>query len=174
MIRLVLPFVSLAFVVTACSGPLPAASAAPVVAGEQATVTKVVDGDTLHATTSSGVKLTIRVLSFDSPEVVDPRKPIQCWGPQASAEGHRLLDGQTVRLEPDPTQAATDKYKRALRRVILPDGRDYSVVMAGEGMGRDYVYDRKPAQNEPAVAAAQGQAQTGKRGLWGPPCDGGR
>jgi len=42
-------------------------------------VTKVVDGDTIK--TDQG---TIRLIGIDTPETVDPRKEVQCLGPEAS------------------------------------------------------------------------------------------
>ena len=43
------------------------------------TVLKVVDGDTIHVN-ANGQKLKIRMIGLDTPEVVDPRKPVQCFG----------------------------------------------------------------------------------------------
>ena len=49
------------------------------------TVVHVVDGDTLIAAFADGHTETVRVLGIDTPETVDPRKPVQCFGPEASA-----------------------------------------------------------------------------------------
>jgi micrococcal nuclease len=43
----------------------------------------------------------VRLIEIDTPEVVDPRKPVQCFGQEASAHAHQLLDGQTVTVERD-------------------------------------------------------------------------
>ena len=43
------------------------------------TVLKVVDGDTIHVS-ANGQKLKIRMIGLDTPETVDPRKPVQCFG----------------------------------------------------------------------------------------------
>ena len=43
------------------------------------TVVKVVDGDTIHVD-ANGQRLKIRMIGLDTPETVDPRKPVQCFG----------------------------------------------------------------------------------------------
>ena len=42
------------------------------------TVTKVVDGDTIWVD-NNGQRLKIRLIGLDTPESVDPRKPVQCF-----------------------------------------------------------------------------------------------
>ena len=42
-------------------------------------VTKVVDGDTIWVD-DNGTRLKVRLIGMDTPEVVDPRKPVQCFG----------------------------------------------------------------------------------------------
>ena len=61
------------------------------------TVLKVVDGDTIHVN-ANGQKLKIRMIGLDTPEVVDPRKPVQCFGREASTRAKTLLGGQQVYL----------------------------------------------------------------------------
>ena len=66
------------------------------------TVLKVVDGDTIHVS-ANGQKLKIRMIGLDTPETVDPRKPVQCFGLEASAQAKTILGGQAVYLETDPS-----------------------------------------------------------------------
>lgn len=131
-----------------------------------ATVERVVDGDTIIAT-SDGQKQRVRVLGIDTPETVHPDKPVECYGPEASAFAHQLLDGQTVTLRSDPTQDKVDHYGRELRYVILPDGQNYSIVAAQQGMAKAYVYDDNPVREAPAIQTAADQAQQEKVGMWG-------
>ena len=152
----------------------------PVPASVQGQVIKVVDGDTVHVHTIDNRDLDIRVIGENSPEVVDPFKPVECFGPQASAEAHRVLDHQTVTVVADPTQGDVnhnDKYGRPLRYITLPSGEDLSVHMVAGGWSRAYKV-RGPAPAEwKQLAAAQKQAQAARLGLWGPRpggCDGGR
>ena len=67
------------------------------------TVLKVVDGDTIHVS-ANGQKLKIRMIGLDTPETVDPRKPVQCFGREASAQAKTILGGQSVYLETDPAR----------------------------------------------------------------------
>lgn len=48
-----------------------------------ATVAKVVDGDTIDVR-YDGETHRVRLLNVDTPESVDPAKPVECLGPEAS------------------------------------------------------------------------------------------
>lgn len=142
--------------------------AAPVNQPDQSlglvSVIRVVDGDTAHVS-EKNVDVTVRILGIDTPETVDPRKPVQCYGPEASALAHQLLDGQTVTLQADPNQDLVDKYNRRLAYIILPDGRNYSDVMVSAGAARYYEYD-KPVSIAERLILEQNQALASRKGLW--------
>ncbi|MBI5004366.1 thermonuclease family protein [Candidatus Kaiserbacteria bacterium] len=97
-------------------------------------VVKVVDGDTIDIL-KDGTKMRVRLLGIDTPEVVDPRKPVQCFGREASIEAHRLLDDTSVRVETDPSQDTYDKYGRLLAYVRLPDDTFVNKYMIARGYG---------------------------------------
>src|SRR5688572_12864346 len=59
--------------------------------GEVTTVARVVDGDTIVVDDDRRVRLT----GIDTPETVDPRQPVQCFGEAASRETKRLLPAGT-------------------------------------------------------------------------------
>ena len=61
--------------------------------------------------------MKIRMIGLDTPETVDPRKPVQCFGREASAQANTILGGQSVYLETDPSQDTVDKYSRTLAYV---------------------------------------------------------
>jgi micrococcal nuclease len=131
-------------------------------------VTKVIDGDTLQVQ-SNGTTETVRLIGVDTPETVDPRKPVQCYGPEASAETKRLLEGKQVTLEADPSQGDRDKYGRLLRYVYWFTNTEYLLVneaLIFNGFGREYTYDN-PYQYQKLFKASQDSAQANKRGLWG-------
>jgi micrococcal nuclease len=130
-------------------------------------VSTVVDGDTFHIETN-GEKHTIRVLGIDTPEVVDPRRPVQCYGKEASAKAKELLTGRHVTLLSDPTQADKDRYGRWLRYVTLPDGADYGLLMIREGYAHEYTYNGVPHMRAQSYTQAESVARTLGRGLWGP------
>ena len=58
-------------------------SGRPPVARYHATVVHVSDGDTISVDLAGRVE-RVRILGADTPEVVDPRKPVQCFGPEAT------------------------------------------------------------------------------------------
>ena len=104
-------------------------------------VAKVVDGDTIDVIIA-GTKERIRLLGINTPEVVDPRKPVQCYGKEASQQAHLVLDGKQVSLEADSTQGDSDKYGRLLRYVFLEDGSDFNEYMLSEGFAYEYTYNK--------------------------------
>ncbi|RYE39217.1 MAG: nuclease [Hyphomicrobiales bacterium] len=136
-----------------------------------ATVTQVIDGDTIEVQDDAKGALIIRVLGIDTPETKKPGHTVACWGPEASSWAQEQLEGERVALVADSTQDATDAYGRTLVYVVKPDGWDYSVESARAGMAKSYVYD-SPVTRHPQIAAAEQNAIAAGRGLWGPPCNG--
>lgn len=134
--------------------------------GEQAVVTKVVDGDTIYVNMNNQ-EYTVRFVGIDTPETKDPRRPVGCFGKEASAATKDLLDGQTVILQKDITN--TDKYDRLLRYIYLPleDGRVLFVndYLVREGYAKIYTYPPDVKFNEQFLEA-QTQARENNRGLW--------
>lgn len=130
----------------------------------QAKVTKVVDGDTINVLIDSKAE-KVRILGINTPETVDPRKPVECFGREASDKAKSILTGQTVRLNEDPTQDNRDKYGRLLRYVILPDGEDFGLQMIKEGYAYEYTYDI-PYKYQKEYKSAQKEAEKSKLGLW--------
>jgi micrococcal nuclease len=159
---------------TSATGAPPAASAEAVTGGPRRPadaagpfpVVSVTDGDTLRID-RNGTEDTLRLIGLDTPETKDPRKPVQCFGREASARASQLLSGQRVWISTDPTQGTTDKYGRSLAYVWLPDGRLYNWVMVAEGYAHEYTYDL-PYRYQDEFKAAERAADSGNRGLWAP------
>ncbi len=136
-----------------------------VVVEEIGQVTRVVDGDTLEVLVG-GQAMKIRVIGINTPETVDPRKSVECFGQQASSEAKRLLENQQVRLEIDPTQGDKDKYDRYLRFVWLENGNsDYGKQMIANGFAFEYTY-QTPYKYQAEYKLAQQTAEAEKKGLW--------
>ncbi len=135
------------------------------VEGTWSLVTAVVDGDTLKAE-ADGQMETIRLIGIDTPEVVDPRRPVQCFGQEASQKAKDVLSNQRVRLVADATQSERDKYGRLLRYVFLEDGTSFNQLMIEEGYAHEYTYDSNPYQYQSDFLTAERLAREGKRGLW--------
>lgn len=129
-------------------------------------VVKVVDGDTIHIDIN-GKKETVRLIGMNTPETVDPRRPVECFGEEASARAKELLDGQQVRIETEVSQGERDKYGRLLGYVIREDGLLFNKYMIEEGYAYEYTY-RLPYKYQTEFKAAQKEAEAASRGLWAP------
>jgi len=134
------------------------------------TVTRVVDGDTVDVRVDAKVE-RIRIIGLDTPETVDPRKAVQCFGREASAHAKELLPlGTVVTLESDPTQDSRDRYGRMLAFILFETEpgitANFTESMIAGGYGHHYVY-RRPSIYADAFAMAQDYAQSWGLGLWG-------
>lgn len=129
-------------------------------------VTDVVDGDTLKINMGGTVE-TLRLIGIDTPETVDPRKPVQCFGIEASNRAKVLLSGQKVRIEADSTQDTRDKYGRLLVYIYRDDGLFFNKAMVADGYAYEYTYD-KAYKYQAEFKAAQLAAQNAGKGLWSP------
>lgn len=127
-------------------------------------VTRIVDGDTIKVLMDGTIK-TIRLIGVDTPETVDPRKPVECFGVEASKKMSELLLNQKVVLEDDPSQGDKDKYRRLLRYVFLTDGTLVNEILIQKGFAYEYTYDL-PYKYQSEFKTAQQSAQQNKRGLW--------
>lgn len=94
------------------------------------TVTKHVDGDTVHVTDANGQVLKIRMIGVDTPETVHPKKPVEFYGKEASDYTKGQLLNKTVYLEKDVSD--TDRYGRALRYVWLSPPNDPNNITENE------------------------------------------
>ena len=147
----------------------PTATAPPAVTGSptssglhQALVVRVVDGDTIDVLIG-GETMRLRYIGIDTPETVDPRRPVGCFGKEASARNRELVDGQTVGLEKDVSE--TDRYGRLLRYVWL-DGRMVNARLVEEGYATAATFP-PDVRHQEQFATLQAEARDQKRGLWG-------
>jgi endonuclease YncB( thermonuclease family) len=135
-----------------------------------ATVTRLVDGDTLHVRIG-GRDEDVRLLGIDTPETHKPNTPVECFGVEASRHLAALVPrGTAVRLERDVE--ARDRYGRLLAYVYRQrDGLFVNLAMARDGYAAAYTYPPNVAHADALVAAA-GEARDQNRGLWAA-CGGG-
>lgn len=147
--------------------PAKSASAAKPSARKEAQIVRVVDGDTLRLRVD-GKEEAVRMIGLNTPESVDPRRPVECLGKEASAQLGELLRGVTaVQVEPDPTQDTRDRFGRLLLYVWLPSGTLLNKEMIRLGYAHEYTYDQ-PYRFQADFKAAQKEAEVAKRGLWAP------
>ena len=130
------------------------------------TVVKVVDGDTIDIA-QNGETIRVRLIGINTPETVDPRRPVECFGKEASNHAKGLLTGKTVTVETDPSQGMYDKYQRLLAYVVLPDGSSFNKRMIAEGYAYEYTYDI-PYKYQKTFKDAQSIAREKELGLWSP------
>ena len=129
-------------------------------------VTKVVDGDTVKVLINN-TEETLRLIGIDTPESVDPRKPVQCFGKEASNKAKELLSGKKVRVEKDSTQGDLDRYGRTLAYIYSEDGLFYNKYMIEQGYAHEYTYNT-PYKYQTEFKNAQKTAQANLMGLWSP------
>ncbi len=135
-----------------------------------ALVTKVVDGDTIHAILDSepGKDVKVRFLGVNTPETVDPRRPVECFGKQASDFTKSLLANQRALLVADPEADEVDKYGRLLRNVYLADGTDVNAELIRQGYAYAYVSFPQNAERKAYLRSLEAEARENQRGLWNP------
>ncbi|MDD5527936.1 MAG: thermonuclease family protein [Patescibacteria group bacterium] len=127
-------------------------------------VAKVVDGDTIDIIIN-GKTERLRLIGINTPEVVDPRKPVECFGREASDNAKKLLTGAEVRISADPSQDDRDIYGRLLRYVWRADGLFYNLAAIHDGFAYEYTY-KSPYQYQREFKDAQKFAQDNFLGLW--------
>ena len=122
-------------------------------------VTRVVDGDTIEI--EGGEK--VRYIGVNTPESVDPRRKVQCFGKEASAYNKKLVEGKRVRLGADLEDR--DRYRRLLRYVWLGDTMiNEKLVQDGYAQVMTIPPNVKYADR---FRVAQTEAREAKQGLWG-------
>lgn len=130
---------------------------------EDVLVTRVIDGDTIEI--EGGRK--VRYVGIDTPETVDPRRAVGCFGQEASRENKGLVEGKEVYLMRDISEE--DKYGRLLRLVYLPL-EDGSAIFVNDYLVRQGFAKAMTVPPDVTFAKqfveAQREARVAKRGLW--------
>jgi micrococcal nuclease len=141
--------------------PGPARPAGPPGTGK---VVRVVDGDTV-VVDAAGTTGPVRLIGIDTPETVAPNRPVECYGPEASARLKSLLPaGTSVRLWRDVEPR--DRYGRLLAYVQRSsDGLFVNAeqVRAGAAIAKAYPPNTTFLAD---LEAVQSQARAAHRGLW--------
>lgn len=152
----------------ATSAPLAQPSGAAttfVIPDANATVVRVVDGDTVDVRIGRR-KERVRLIGINTPETVDPRRPVECYGPQAKqATSELLTPGTAVRLERDIE--ARDDYGRLLGYIVrASDGLFVNLFLARQGFAVPLAIAPNTAHAAEFADAARA-AEAAGRGLWG-------
>jgi micrococcal nuclease len=124
---------------------------------------EVVDGDTIVVKdTADGQKYKVRYIGIDTPETVDPNRPVMYFGKEASAKNTELVSGKMVGLEKDISEE--DRYGRLLRYVYVGTVMiNAELVRLGYAKCATYPPDIKYAE---MFRRYEAEAREGGRGLW--------
>jgi micrococcal nuclease len=158
----------------------------------QATITHVVDGDTVRVRTSRpgrsrGIRTveTIRLIGIDTPETFRPGTPVECGGREAKdnmlrmafgnraedTDGDGLLDedgtdGLLVTVRTDPSQDRRDRYGRLLAYVAASrTGVDVASRQLRAGWAEVYVFEKRFRRHRPYMRTSKRAREAG-RGAW--------
>lgn len=129
-----------------------------------ARVLRVVDGDTI-VVSIGGLEENVRLLGVDTPESVDPRSPVECFGKEASERTLALLPpGTDVTLVRDVE--ARDRYSRLLAYVYrADDGAFVNLQLVRQGYADVLTFPPNVAHADDFTTAAT-QAEDEGLGLW--------
>jgi micrococcal nuclease len=128
-------------------------------------VVRAVDGDTVIVRGPGGRIEDVRLLGIDTPETVDPRRPVGCYGPEASAYTKHVATGRAVTLGYD--RELHDRYGRFLAYIWLR-GRSpvfLNARLVELGYARAYPFPPNTA-HAALFAGLERRAALAGRGLW--------
>jgi micrococcal nuclease len=128
------------------------------------TVLKVIDGDTVDIDIKGNTE-RVRLIGVNTPETKHPTKPIECFGPEASAYLTQLLPkGTHVRIERDIE--ARDRYGRMLLYLYREsDNLFINLDLVSHGYGTPMSIEPNTFHRNDFVHAAA-LAETTNVGLW--------
>ncbi len=143
----------------------------------RATVTRVVDGDTVEVRYGNGTGDTVRLVGVDTPETYGATNPAEFEGVPENESGRACLadagerasralgewvEGERVTLVHDPSTDVRDRYDRLLAYVVADDANlNYRLVARGHGR----VYDTEFTLAN-RFYAAESTARRSASGLW--------
>jgi micrococcal nuclease len=142
-------------------GPFDLPGISPLGPTEIATVTFVIDGDTIRVQMLDGEEVPVRYIGIDAPE----RETEPLWE-EATDLNADLVDGREVFLEKDVSD--TDEFGRLLRHVWIPDDFGWQLINAEivrQGMADAKTY-RPDTLWDPEYAAAKSEARAQDLGIW--------
>lgn len=128
------------------------------------TVIEVIDGDTVDLSIS-GHRQRVRLIGIDTPETKHPSKPVQCFGPEATAFTESLLThGTKIRIERDTE--ARDTYDRLLVYLYrVSDNMFINLELVRQGYAHLLTIEPNITYVDKFVAASR-DAHSNNRGMW--------
>lgn len=148
--------------------PSPGATFGPTGETRYATVTSVVDGDTIRVDID-GVEYPLRYIGIDAPEPDSTDPVLKSWAVSATAANRSLVEGREVYLEND--ESDRDDLDRLLRHVwFIGPGGDYVLVnleLVRRGFAEVATFPPDEKYKD-LLTLAQDSAKTAALGLWSP------
>ena len=124
----------------------------------EATVARVIDGDTVEL--EGGER--VRYLLVDTPESTG--SDLECFGPNAKQFNTDLVEGKTVELTYDVERE--DMFGRTLAWVTV-NGQDVNRLIIERGFGCVLYIPPNGADRRAELEALEDAARAANRGLWG-------
>lgn len=140
-------------------------------------VKRIADGDTITLVDGRGVESRIRFACIDAPEVPHSKQERESynradldqfkWGKQSRNRLTQLIEqgGNRVSLN----VVDSDRYRRKVAEVRLPNGTLVQQVLISEGLAVVYSEYLKNCPDATVVRQAEAQAKQQKVGIWGDP-----
>jgi len=122
-------------------------------------VARVIDGDTIELDTGD----RLRYIGIDTPEEVDPRKPVQCFAREAALKNKELVEGKNIIFYNDISER--DQYGRLLGFVYLENGTFINRELVRQGYAFAYPYPPDISLADP-FRKDEIEAREHQRGLW--------
>jgi micrococcal nuclease len=129
--------------------------------GEQATVTHVVDGDTIDVALG-GETYRVRYIGMDTPERGD------FFFQEATEANRALVEDQRVILVKDVSE--TDRFGRLLRYIYLEDGTFVNAELVRQGYAVIATFP-PDVRHQELFLELEREARAASRGLWAQPAD---
>src|SRR5262245_2731615 len=154
----------------------PAEDAPRIAAEITVEVLRVIDGDTLEVRLE-GEPVTLRLLSVDTEEKItgrassSPSKPETVFGEETAqwAKAFFAALGSPPRVGlAFPEGRRLDSYGRLLCHVLLPDGRDYNLLLVEQGRSPYFNKYGNSLVEHQAFERAQAAARAAELGIWNP------
>jgi micrococcal nuclease len=145
----------------------------------RARVVKVVDGDTLDVLLD-GTTVSLRLSSVDTEEKISgraggsPTKPQTVFGEETALWARALFATFPapvvvgLAFDGGPEDRRLDAYGRLLCHVILPDGRDFNLLLVE--LGKSPYFDKYgySLRAHADFVRAEDEARAARRGIWDP------
>ncbi|MFH1474316.1 MAG: thermonuclease family protein, partial [Chloroflexota bacterium] len=151
---------------TVTPAPVPGAPARPTGPTREATLVRVVDGDTIRVVVD-GVEERVRYIGIDTPELNSPPATPDPYARASTEANVRLLAVGRLVLEKDVSER--DRYGRLLRDIWIERDGAWTLVnlsLVAEGYAQVSTYPPDVAYAE-VLLEAQRAAREARRGLWG-------